>query len=258
MFRFNNTHIFTGYLKQLLSSVNIPTCKIYTKEFADYALKNGTEDPRVLESFNTLELHKEDENRVVESTLLHPSSRTIYLKGNKPYCYFWKHTTSDLENSRSNISWQPIESIFFDSGYKTPGLTRTLNSPGALYDTTTHEYLGDYLRFLRDYYNLNLMPLYNCFNNEVCKTLGKTFNINNTELTFDSADRNFVIYAFPVKLFQNYTIAIDCDMPIELFCGLYGTELDPSDKGQDLFARTYQKINKTLFNQPFLYDKLNE
>ena len=55
MFKFDNTHIFTGYLKQLLSSINLPTCRIYTKEFADYLKQHGKEDPRVIESFDNIE-----------------------------------------------------------------------------------------------------------------------------------------------------------------------------------------------------------
>ena len=43
MLKFNNDHIFTGYLKQLLASFNLPKFRIYTKENADYYAKYGVE-----------------------------------------------------------------------------------------------------------------------------------------------------------------------------------------------------------------------
>jgi hypothetical protein len=61
MFKYNNTHIFTGYLKQLLSSVNIPACKIYTKEFAEYLIAHGKEDPRVIESIDSVAYNDDGE-----------------------------------------------------------------------------------------------------------------------------------------------------------------------------------------------------
>jgi hypothetical protein len=60
----------------------------------------------------------------------------------------------------------------------------------------------------------------------------------------------------PVKLFEKYTIAIDCNMPIEMFCGFYNTKLDGSDRCKDLILKTYLKINSATFTKPFLYDKL--
>ena len=239
MLKYNNTHIFTGYLKQLLSKVNIPTCRIYTREFAKYLETNGVEDPRVLESFDS-----------ISST--RASVRFNYIKDNGIYNYFWKYTnTTDL--GHSNATWEKNDTHFFSQDKNIHGLTKTLHSYGHYYDSTTHEYLGDYLRFLRDYHNINLMPLYNCFNDKIYSNISyKKANID-----FQSQNPKYRIYAIPVKLFANYTIAIDCNHGVELFCGFYNTKLDTSDRADDLIVSTYQKVNKTLFNQPFLYSKLD-
>lgn len=243
MFKYNNTHIFTGYLKQLLSSFNLPTCKVYTREFAKYLEQHGKEDPRILESF--------------ESSNNHAAVRIDYLKNDELYSYFW--------DANGKKHWKPKANIFYSPDKITHGLTRTLNSMGTSYDVTTHEYLGDYLRFLRDYYNLNLMSMYNCFNDKIYNNVYTNFTINpdvvdttkQIKATFDSQDATYRIYAIPVKLFAEYTIAIDCSQGVELFCGLYNTRLDVSGKAGKLAAKTYVKINKTIFNQPFLYDKLS-
>lgn len=242
MFSYNNTHIFTGYLKQMLSSFNLPSCKVYTREYAEYLEQHGEEDPRVLESF--------------DSSDNHGAVRINYLKNNDLYSYF-------LDKS-GNTKWKRSTDTFYSPDKATYGLTRSLNSVGKYYDTATHEYLGDYLRFVRDYYNLNLMSMYNCFNNKIYNNIYFNFVINpdadknqQVKVTFDSQDASYKIYAIPVKLFSKYTIALDCSQGIEMFCGLYNTRLELSAKANLLAAKTYVKINQTLFNQPFLYDKLN-
>lgn len=253
MFKFDNSHIFTGYLKQLLSSFNLPACRVYTNEFAKYLEIHGKEDPRVIESFDTIS-YKTDKN--VKQRI---STQVNYLKGSELYSYFWNFSQDNKELGHKNSYWKRVSTIFYDKDKNIPGLTKVLKSPGNSYDTITHEYLGDYLRFMRDYYNLNLMSLYNCFNNKICSNLYYRLSdsASKSSIVFDSQDDRYRIYAFPIKLFQDYTIAIDCEKGIELFCGLYDTTLDTSEKGVALITKTYKKLNRTFFKQPFLFDKLN-
>lgn len=271
MLQFNNNHIFTGYLKQFLSSFNLPVCKIYTAEFEKYFAKNGTEDPRVIESSLPIVISAGAIN-------VRPAVGVTYLKNGNAQQYFWNTDNWQIDKDRTKNRtikyWNSNKAIHYN-GNRIPGLTKTLKNPTTLYDYQTHEYLGDYLRFLRDFENINLMSMYNCFNNRICNNI-KTkqswkvpyFEIN--QLTgnkeqkektviadIDAYNTQYKIYMLPVKLFEKYTIAIDCYQGIELFCGLYNDKLDLTDKATDLIKRTYCKIPKALFNQPFIYDKLD-
>lgn len=103
--------------------------------------------------------------------------------------------------------------------YNKPDLndTKTLKITNNIYDSYTHEYFGDYLRFQRDYNNFDLMPLYNCFSNRVCGKYEKNLSIEYMEGTtkksidikLSANDKSSKIYMLPVKLFKEYTIAIE-------------------------------------------------
>lgn len=60
----------------------------------------------------------------------------------------------------------------------------------------------------------------------------------------------------PIKLFKEYTIAIDSELPIEMCCGLYGGRQDKRAKFADLPKATYKKVLSTRFSAPLLYSKL--
>lgn len=258
MFTFDNTHILTGYLKQLLASVPIPTCRVYTKENALHRAITGEEDPRILPTIRLL--HK---NR--------PSMPISYIKDNGVFQYRW-NSEKPPEDIHKGFTWhQVVSDIFEDDKYQL-NFTKVLKSAGGLYDTKTHEYLGDYLRFLRDYHNVNLMSLYNCFNNRIYNNVhchikeqkrtetaadgSTTEKLVNPEILFSSYDKKYNIYAVPVKLFEKYTIAIDSPRGVELCCGFYKASFDGSARAMDLVKRTYVKVQQSFFNQPFIYDKL--
>jgi hypothetical protein len=255
MLQFNNNHIFTGYLKQFLSSFNLPTCKIYTAEFEKFYAEHGYEDPRVIESYLPI---KASIDRI------RPGCGITYLKEGSPQQYFWDTSSwkanlsyNHAKQSKITKYWKSNHTLHYN-GNKILGLTKTLKNPTTLYNYQTHEYLGDYLRFLRDYESINLMSMYNCFSNRLCNNIRFKLDLNaNQAITVNAYDANYKIYMLPVKLFENYTVALDCYQGAELFCGFYNEKLDTSADAMDLISRTYQKVPKAQFNQPFLYDKLN-
>ena len=267
MKKFNNSDLFTGYLKQLLHNFHLPKIKTYTKQHEQYLQKYHTESPEILE---TLEASPKNELNAQTGELITPSKNVRYfpyLKDGEIQEYVdgsWRNikwqSTDEIENNKTKLISKTAV-CKYTYGDKLLNYTKNLKINSNVYDSYTHEYLGDYLRFHRDYLNLNLMPLYNCFSNRACKKLHlqwaiKTTEGDNTIVNFDSSDSNFKIYMLPVKLFQRYTIAIDSSTPIEMCCGLYGDYQDNRTKFINLPKYTYKKVTKSIFSQPFIYDAL--
>ena len=134
------------------------------------------------------------------------------------------------------------------------------------------------------------MPLYNCFSDHICNNIELTWDIitdiiensgttegttttpsetaeGTTEagttttkktvikksITFSGSDAEYKIYMLPVKLFQKYTIAIDCQQEYELCCGIYGKYLDTREIFSKIPGKTYKKVIGQ-FSKPILYD----
>ena len=138
-------------------------------------------------------------------------------------------------------------------------MTTNMDITTSYYSTDMHEYLGNYLRFIRDYTGLNLMSLYNCFSNRVI------YPIN--------YDEHYTYYAIPVKFNQIYTIGLDSSVPVEMYCCLWDTvsitnlgdkiwSISSSDSEMSLtyseYLRNETKVicNNCIINKPFIYDKL--
>ena len=236
MKKFNTSDLFTGYLKQLLHDFNLPKIKVYTKKHREYFNKHNEESAEILSTSQNTELNVR---------------HFPYLKDGQIQEY--------INNKWYNISAKVAAAPkFYTYGQKILNYTKNLKINSNVYDSYTHEYLGDYLRFQRDYYDLNLMSLYNCFSNRACDKLNlKWYLNNNTEVVFNTDDTNYKIYMLPVKLFQTYTIAIDSSQPIELCCGIYGDYQDTREKFNSIPQYTYKKISHSVFSQPFIFDLLD-
>lgn len=128
------------------------------------------------------------------------------------------------------------------------------------YDATTHFYLGQYLRMMRDVYDLDLMPFYNCFGNEYISDVD--FNSNGEVFSSSNKNNLYKILSVPVKFGQTYMIAINSEVPIECICAIYGPKgyikdltenlNDVKDNDEDKH-NTYIKYQRTQFKNPVLY-----
>ena len=352
MFKFNSENIFTGYIKQLLTSFNLPKYHVYTAEQQKYHEKYiAAQNSIDALNHRIVELNKKLESLDPESTeykqliaegskireeiiaakniLLGAPEKDIlistvrqevpnyanggnaleyvsymryipYIKDGQIQIYAptirtetkttiidGKEITEDKTVIQySDNDWKPYHAAYGSEHYKvhnknanihTPkgyaynlkirNYTKNLKIQNNVYDSYTHEYLGDYLRFQRDYRNINLMPLYNCFSNTLCPRLDISFDVvedvidsTTNKVTkkgyvakFDTRETNYKIYMIPIKLFQKYTIAIDCFTDVEVCCGFYGKYQYGS--AYDTIAEdTYKCFNSMLFNKPVLYD----
>lgn len=138
MLKFNSRNIISGYIKQLLYSFNLPICRVFENEKACNDFLNTPS------AASSLPAHKDNYIAIIRK----------YKEGRD---YF---VTVDSQTSKI----KPLYIYRYNHFY--PNLTKKLRLENDTYDSYTHTYLGDYLRFIRDYFDINLMSLYNCYNNE--------------------------------------------------------------------------------------------
>ena len=142
-----------------------------------------------------------------------------------------------------NSNGRPIESLKicdYKFGDRVLNITKNLEIRNNYYDTYTHEYLGEYLRFIRDFKDIDLISLCNCFSNNLPTTL----NSNG----FNSNDSLYTVYMIPVKSNTTYTIALDCHTSVKIGCGHYAYH-----NLLDLDITNVKTFNNLRFNTPILY-----
>lgn len=73
------------------------------------------------------------------------------------------------------------------------------------YDSETHKYLGDYLRYISKTKQVNLMPYYNCFNYKIANSFG----FDRKTLKVIDKNTGYKIYLTPIKFNTDYTVALE-------------------------------------------------
>lgn len=123
------------------------------------------------------------------------------------------------------------------------------------YDPTTHYYLGDFLRAYRAYYNIDLMPYYNCFSNEYIDYLSLTKKDGVVKLV-ESNNSKYKILSVPIKFCQKYTISIQCNSEVSILPVFIGKKGLLKEKTAELhqLAHHGKYYPRMQFNSPIIYE----
>lgn len=154
--------------------------------------------------------------------------------------------------------WSPAEfdiiETFLPTVYK-PGITQQYVSNTSYYDSETHRWLGEYLRLLRNMYDLDLMSLYNCFNHKVVRDVVLRSDIVGNVLEVPNHKKKVLL--IPIKFDRTYTVAIESDTPVQMCSVFYNNGVIMDAIGQRplsyILEESLTNKNTTQFYQPFTY-----
>lgn len=188
LMEFFNNSVQQSFLKSLLSAVQLPKFKIIKDDqliFKDYYYIYKTHIIKCTETGYINPIENTVSNSILGQDII---TKTEAKYDQLDHYYF--------SNMNQNIEFKE----FIRASY---------------YSTELHKRLGDYLRVLRDLYNVDLMGLYNCFSYELFSDVYIKFtpqgNINDI---VNGVDKTKKVLAIPIKFNTIYTIAVTSQKPV--------------------------------------------
>lgn len=225
--QFNQSNSTTAFIKSLLSKTNIPMIPFITPGMQ--VIKGNY--------------------YIIDNYIVKAVSTGVPLR----YVSDYAEATQSLITNYDML--ENIEPYIF--GNKYDGITTTFTSNLSYYDSDTHYWLGQYLRTIRGQYKLNLMPFYNCFNNNYLSDIKLS---SDGTIEAGSTDNSVQILSVPIRFNQQYTIALQAagDILVQpLFYGNKGLSKDSAltDKSNILKSSRISK-SCSSFDKPFIFPEV--
>lgn len=157
--------------------------------------------------------------------------------------YLTKNHIMRWERDGGNLIPVPCERYVYGDEYIN--LTTTLPINNMLYDVETHQYLGRYLRFLRDYNDINLMSMYNCWDGSLNSDafeliLGE--GSSQTKISFKSGDDDSLVYKVPISV-SDFTLAVHGAVAAQIcvYADINKSDSVASERINEIARATYRK-----------------
>lgn len=184
-----------------------------------------------------------------------PTSTDEYVTYQEPY-----YGIVDIKESMiDRAEYYVIRAYDWGTLYNKYSRNYTPNSN--YYDNGVHEYLGEFLRSLRDVKGIDLMPFYNMYSNNYISN----YNINQDGIE-EYYNNTYKILKVHARFNKKYTIAIDCpsevwicpaffvnNTPIFISSsdGRYNVDLSSRLNSYGNYAKNYSSLS---FVNPVLYE----
>lgn len=133
------------------------------------------------------------------------------------------------------------------------GITSNFESNSALYDSDTHKNLGKYLRYIRDMYDIDLMPYYNCYSG----ISSDLIRIDNNQIVENNTiEDGLISYLVPIRFNEKYTIYYNSDIPFYIVPVYYDGIKVQRVVNSEGFNYPIERINICNNNQPYLFNEI--
>ena len=239
--RFNDNTIETKFVKQLVAKTQVPS--ISTWKPGDFAVRGMM---------------------YITRDAIWRCNHTGFPKDLLDTCEPQEHTEI-LAGTGTSIKTREGIPYFtkvgpYNFGKEYYNITSSYSSNILGYDATTHFYLGQYLRMMRDIFDLDLMPFYNCF----CGDYISDIDFNSSSEVFNTTTNQYKIASVPVKFGKKYMIAINSEVPVETMLVVYGpkglikeltnnlNDIELTQGAVTTKQGTYKKFQRTCFQDPVL------
>lgn len=135
-------------------------------------------------------------------------------------------------------------------GKQYRGITSNFVSNSSTYDSETHKQLGNYLRAIRDLYNINLMPFYNCFSGNYNDNIRIDTEHKQIKYSQQIVRDGYKVMLVPIKFNQTYTIYLNSSLPIILGSIYYDDKYVLNETqllDNDLIQPTYASMDQPIY-----------
>lgn len=261
--KFYTDTIVGRFIKHLLSVENIPLLNVV--QDGDVLIKDCLYIYRnlVIQCAETGKLAVNQFDKLYPSDNLYPSVVLFPDKGEKSAKFKVVSYYSSKKDRRYNYSYMSTENY---------------------YDSKTHQYLGEYLRYIRNSIGLDLLPFYNCNSQQYIENirlrkdsakvtlypgdnlypsefLHPGYNVS-TISTYEKIESsgNYKVLSIPIKFNKTYTVAVECNTDVVLRSVILSSDnhLIKNTKGDsylsDKLESSYMYKASTRFDQPFVYN----